>query len=103
MYIFTSPGTVSDPTEAVNNTLALCAPGANTYTRVWFDIEQCSGCWASASENEAYILKAAAYAVSRGLDVGIYSSPGEWPKVMGSSTAFKGYDLWCVMCARARE
>jgi hypothetical protein len=81
IYIFTSPSTLSDPTEAVSKTVAALPPGPSTYTHVWLDIEQCSGCWKDSAANEAYIQKVAAYAKSRGLTVGIYSSPGEWPTV----------------------
>ena len=86
IYIFTSPSTVPDPTEAVAKTLAAVAPGNLTYTHVWLDIEQCSGCWQSAAANEAYIQKVALYAKSRGLSVGFYSSPGEWPQVREVNT-----------------
>jgi hypothetical protein len=94
VYIFTSPGTLSDPTEAVKETIDKCAPGNETYDTVWFDIEICNGCWSSAAENEAYILKAVQYAQSRGLQVGIYSSAYMWPQVMGDSTAFHELKLW---------
>jgi len=94
VYMFVSTQTVSDPTSAIDSVLAACAPGSSTYDRIFFDIEQCSGCWSDSSANEAYIAKAAAYAAGKGVKVGIYSSEGEWPTVMGSSTAFKGYDLW---------
>jgi len=68
------------------------ALGGHT-NKIWFDIEQCGGCWGGASANLAFLKAAAAYASKIGLSWGVYSSPGEWPQVMGSGTFGQG-DLW---------
>jgi len=64
------------------------------YGMIWFDIEQCDGCWGSASTNAAYIAAACNEAISLGAHIGIYSSMYEWSQTMGGSTAFTKYPLW---------
>lgn len=51
---------------------------------LWFDIEQCSGCWADDATNVAFIHAAVAQAQSMGVKVGIYSSDYEWSVTVGS-------------------
>jgi len=64
------------------------------YGMIWFDIEECSGCWSSSSDNVNYIAAGVNEAVKLGAHAGIYSSVYEWGKVCGGSTAFKDYPIW---------
>jgi len=61
---------------------------------LWFDVEQCDGCWGDVDSNAQYLLEAVQAAQSSGLNVGMYSSEGEWPQTVGSSTAFDSLPLW---------
>ncbi len=62
---------------------------------IWFDIEQCSGCWSDAATNCQYMQTAVSTAVNAGAQVGIYSSEGEWGQTVGSDcTSFSSYPLW---------
>jgi GH25 family lysozyme M1 (1,4-beta-N-acetylmuramidase) len=92
VYVFMSNGCDSDyagVVDAVHKEIA-----GSGFGKIWFDIEQCSGCWGSADANIEYMTNAAKHAKSLGIDYGVYSSEGEWPQVMGSNKWSEGGDLW---------
>ncbi|ELR23388.1 Lysozyme, putative [Acanthamoeba castellanii str. Neff] len=65
------------------------------YGQLWFDIEQCTGCWNDDASNFAFIKQAVASAQRLGMSVGIYSSDYEWGATVGASTrGFPGLPLW---------
>lgn len=62
---------------------------------LWFDVEQCTGCWYSdLADNAAFLMQAVQEAIKLGLTFGIYSSEYEWGITAGTSTAFGSYPLW---------
>jgi len=69
--------------------------GSGYYGMLWFDVEQCSGCWYSdLADNAAYLMDGVQEAIALGLTFGIYSSEYEWGITAGTSTAFSSYPLW---------
>lgn len=97
VYAFLCPncGGNNPPSSAIqtiyNN---LRAQGVN-YGMLWFDIEQCDGCWNDFNSNIAFIQAAVNESVRLGMRIGLYSSEYEWTQTVGSScTAFKNYPLW---------
>jgi len=61
---------------------------------LWFDVEQCSGCWADAGTNCDFVAKCADVASNIGFNVGIYSSIGEWGDTVGGCDKVSSYPLW---------
>lgn len=95
VYIFMCPNCEGngDP-AAVVNTAVDNLKGVN-YGMMWFDIEQCDGCWSTdLGDNANYLATAIAQAHTRGVHVGIYSSDYEWSATVGSFTGFKSLPLW---------
>jgi len=65
------------------------------YGMIWFDVEQCSGCWSSESANCGYIGTAVNEAVKLGAKPGLYSSVYEWSITVGDGCkSFSNYPLW---------
>ena len=98
VYLFLSPGTVSDPKIVFDFMWRNCPPGNKTYDMVWFDIETCSNCgWHSDhSYNVDYIKDAINVLTSKSpvAKVGFYSNANGWPQVMGGATDFATYPIW---------
>eukprot|EP01100_Stratorugosa_tubuloviscum_P015368 TRINITY_DN8780_c0_g1_i1.p1 TRINITY_DN8780_c0_g1~~TRINITY_DN8780_c0_g1_i1.p1 ORF type:complete len:226 (-),score=111.78 TRINITY_DN8780_c0_g1_i1:127-804(-) len=96
VYVFMCPNCVGNnpPAQAVNTILKSLAQQNVTYGMLWFDVEQCSGCWNDYASNVAFLQQAVNAAVQAGANVGIYSSEYEWSETVGDSTAFKQYPLW---------
>jgi Glycosyl hydrolases family 25 len=70
---------------------------------LWLDVEQCTDCWfTNLNENSIYLSEAAEECKSLGVRVGVYSSIGEYPQVVGSSTNFSknGLPLWYAHYSR---
>jgi len=68
--------------------------GKGRFGMLWFDVEQCSGCWNAASANANFLADGVNEANKLGFHVGIYSSDYEWGATVGGSTAFTNYPLW---------
>ncbi len=67
------------------------------FGQLWFDVEQCDGCWNSFGANIQFLQEAVATAKSiLGADkVGMYSSVYEWQQTVGSSCKnFADLPLW---------
>eukprot|EP01089_Gocevia_fonbrunei_P018135 TRINITY_DN6067_c0_g2_i1.p1 TRINITY_DN6067_c0_g2~~TRINITY_DN6067_c0_g2_i1.p1 ORF type:complete len:240 (-),score=52.82 TRINITY_DN6067_c0_g2_i1:81-800(-) len=77
-------------TEIVHN---LKTQGVN-YGMLWFDIEQCNGCWNDAASNFAFITTAIKAAQNLGVKVGVYSSNYEWAQTVGGATGLSNLPLW---------
>lgn len=66
------------------------------FGQLWFDIEQCDGCWNDYASNVNYVQQL----VNRGVAhlgssrVGLYSSSYEWQITMGGSKDFSHLPLW---------
>jgi GH25 family lysozyme M1 (1,4-beta-N-acetylmuramidase) len=73
---------------------ALSAGGARV-GRYWIDVEQGAG-WPPLSAGGAvpFLQQLIQAAESYGLEVGIYTSVGEWSETTGNSEAFSSYPLW---------
>jgi len=97
VYVFMCPNCAGngDASDTVSTIVGQLVSDKVKYGMMWFDVEQCSGCWSSADTNCGYIGSAVNEAVKLGVHVGLYSSLYEWGATMGSScTSFKGYPLW---------
>jgi len=68
--------------------------GKGRFGMLWFDVEQCSGCWNSAGDNANFVADGVNEANKLGFHVGVYSSEYEWGATVGGSTAFTSYPLW---------
>lgn len=68
--------------------------GQGYFGMLWFDVEQCSGCWNDGYQNSNFIMDGVQEATSLGIHVGIYSSNYEWGATTGGSTSFTAYPLW---------
>jgi len=97
VYIFMCPCCYNngDAASVVSTVVNSLASQGVTYGMIWFDIEQCSGCWSDVSTNCGYIASAVNEAVALGAHVGLYSSEYEWGVTVGTGCcAFTGYPLW---------
>ncbi|KAJ5071007.1 gh family 25 lysozyme 3-related [Anaeramoeba ignava] len=96
VYAFMCPNCAGNnpPSSAVEKLVGYLSANRVNYGMLWFDIEQCSGCWNDASSNVAFIKEAVEKAQQLGVNVGIYSSEGEWSATVGSSSAFSNLPLW---------
>lgn len=68
-------------------------PG-DQFGMLWFDVEQCSGCWNDVNSNAAYLQDAVNEAVSLGINLGIYSSEYEWGATVGYFDNVNSFPLW---------
>eukprot|EP00027_Filamoeba_sp_ATCC50430_P006162 CAMPEP_0168561690 /NCGR_PEP_ID=MMETSP0413-20121227/11730_1 /TAXON_ID=136452 /ORGANISM="Filamoeba nolandi, Strain NC-AS-23-1" /LENGTH=210 /DNA_ID=CAMNT_0008593079 /DNA_START=78 /DNA_END=710 /DNA_ORIENTATION=+ len=97
VYAFMCPYCTGNnpPSTAVTTLVNNLKSQGVQYGMLWFDIEQCDGCWGSFDTNINFLEEAVNTAVSLGVKVGIYTSEYEWGVTVGSScTAFKSYPLW---------
>jgi len=97
VYIFMCPCCTNngDAASVVSTVFNSLSSQGVTYGMIWFDIEQCSGCWEDANTNCGYIATAVNEAIGLGAHIGIYSSDYEWGATVGSGcTAFSAYPLW---------
>jgi len=96
VYVFMCPNCKgnSDPAN-VTATIVESLQSQNVqYNTMWFDVEQCNGCWNDASSNTAYLQTAVGQAQSMNVNVGIYSSKYEWAQTVGTSEDFSNLPLW---------
>jgi GH25 family lysozyme M1 (1,4-beta-N-acetylmuramidase) len=62
---------------------------------LWFDVEQCSGCWSTNySSNVLFLQEAVSEAQKLGINIGIYSSKYEWSETVGNDDSFSNFPLW---------
>jgi len=98
LYMFLCPQCSGNnpPSGAVNSLIQTVQSQGIQYGKLWFDVEQCSGCWdTDDSDNCEFVGEAVSAGQSAGADVGIYSSSGEWPMTVGSGcTSFSDLPLW---------
>jgi len=98
VYVFMCPncGGNGDPAGTVATIVTgLANQGLQgVYGMLWFDIEQCDGCWADAATNANYIAQAVNQAVAMGVHIGVYSSEYEWGATVGGWTGLSSYPQW---------
>jgi hypothetical protein len=96
VYIFMCPrcGGNESPENVVETVINRLKQQNVKYGMIWFDIEQCNGCWNDAASNVAYIRRAVNQAVKMGAHVGMYSSEGEWSATFGNDHSFTQFPLW---------
>ncbi|KAJ3447335.1 lysozyme protein [Anaeramoeba flamelloides] len=96
VYVFMCPNCRGNnpPETAVKTIVNYLSEHNVKYGMMWFDIELCTGCWNSASENAQWIKRAVDQAKSMGVNVGIYSSHYEWGATVGSYEGFKDLPQW---------
>eukprot|EP01121_Diplochlamys_sp_Union-15-3_P006484 TRINITY_DN1697_c0_g1_i1.p1 TRINITY_DN1697_c0_g1~~TRINITY_DN1697_c0_g1_i1.p1 ORF type:complete len:222 (+),score=39.59 TRINITY_DN1697_c0_g1_i1:56-721(+) len=96
VYVFICPncGGNNPASSAISGLISSLSSQGVNYGMMWFDIEQCSGCWNDAASNVAFIQDGVNAAVNAGVHIGMYSSEYEWSQTVGGSTAFNSYPLW---------
>jgi len=99
VYIFMCPNCYNngDAASVVSTVFNSLSSQGVTYGMIWFDVEQCSGCWSDVNTNCGYMATAVNEATSLGAHVGMYSSEYEWGATVGTGcTSFSagGYPLW---------
>jgi hypothetical protein len=90
-YNYPASSAINSLLSSLNN--AGLTPGSD-FGMLWFDVEQCSGCWNDADSNAAFLQDGVNQAVSDGLNIGIYSSEYEWGATVGYSEGFTSFPLW---------
>lgn len=61
---------------------------------LWIDVEQCDGCWSGdLNYNCQFVASIINQWRSMGINVGIYTSPYEWPSTVGGCNLAQ-YPLW---------
>jgi len=96
VYVFMCPecGGNGDAGSVIN-TINSYLKGNNVgFGMLWFDVEQCDGCWADPATNANYLMAGVQTAQGLGLTVGMYSSEYEWSATVGDSMAFDNLPLW---------
>ncbi len=97
VYIFMCPNCYNNnPPYQITQTIIYNLRNESVkFGMLWFDIEQCDGCWNDLSGNCNWMQQAVQGAADLGLNIGIYSSDYEWGATVGSCAAFSGkYPLW---------
>jgi len=96
VYIFFCPRCFdnSDPAGVVSTVVNGLAAKGVKYGMLWFDIEQCGGCWNDAGSNAQYIATGVNQAIAMGVHVGVYSSEYEWSQTVGGFTGFSQLPQW---------
>jgi len=96
LYVYLCPVCdTSGTTMATTLANVINSNGLNIHY-IWLDIELCppSTCWPNAADGVTYLQGVVSAFAANGLKVGFYSSTGEWPQCVGTSTAFSQYPLW---------
>jgi len=96
LYVFMCPNCAGNnpPETAVTNIVNNLRNQGVKYGMIWFDVEQCSGCWNDAASNVAWLRRAINQAKGMGVHVGMYSSIGEWSQTFGTDSSFHDLPLW---------
>eukprot|EP01120_Amphizonella_sp_Union-15-10_P009730 TRINITY_DN3752_c0_g1_i3.p1 TRINITY_DN3752_c0_g1~~TRINITY_DN3752_c0_g1_i3.p1 ORF type:complete len:210 (-),score=27.08 TRINITY_DN3752_c0_g1_i3:18-647(-) len=96
VYAFMCPncGGNNPPSTAIRSLINSLSSQNVKYGMLWFDIEQCSGCWNDAASAAQFIQSATNTAAGMGVNIGIYSSSYEWQQTVGSASAWSSLPLW---------
>jgi len=96
VYVFMCPNCQGngDPVGTISGIVDGLHSKGVKYGMLWFDVEQCSGCWSDASTNANYLARAVNQAISMGVHVGVYSSEYEWGATVGGYTGFSHLAEW---------
>jgi len=97
MYMFMCPQCSgnSPPASAVQQLISTASSQGIQYGQIWFDVEQCSGCWNSDDDSNCeFVGEAVSAAQGAGASVGIYSSLYEWQSTVGDCANFSDLPLW---------
>jgi len=84
----------SPPANAVRTIVNNLKNAGVNYGMLWFDVEQCQGCWNDYDSNCDFVQSAVNQAQSMGVHVGMYSSEGEWGQTVGTCARFTNLPLW---------
>jgi len=96
VYIFMCPNCKGNTPASSAVTGIINSLNGVAFGMVWFDIEQCEGCWNDAESNADFIGEAVNTAVSMlgGSRIGIYSNAYEWGQVVGGWEGVSSFPLW---------
>jgi len=96
VYAFMCPNCAgnSPPNTAVSSLVNYLKSHNVKYGQMWFDVEQCTGCWGSCSDNWSFLTSAVKEAQDLGVSVGIYSSEYEWQQTVCDNTGLHTLPLW---------
>jgi hypothetical protein len=74
----------TSPIESAVATVVNSLRGNGTnFGMLWFDVEQCTGCWNDNASNQQFLQRAINQAAKMGVRVGIYSNLNEWAQTLG--------------------
>jgi len=96
VYAFMCPNCAGNnpPSSAVATIHQSLANQGVRFGMLWFDVEQCDGCWNDIASNCQFLVNAVHAAESFGFNVGIYSSIYEWQQTVGTCAYFTNHGLW---------
>jgi len=96
VYAFLCPNCQGNnpPTDAIERLVNNLRSQNVRFGTLWFDVEQCQGCWNDVSSNAGFLYSAVQKATSMGITVGIYSSSYEWGQTVGSYSGLNKFPLW---------
>jgi len=96
LYVYICPVCDSPGTTLATTLVNVINSNNLNINYIWLDIELCppSTCWPNAADGVTYLQEVVSAFAANGLKVGFYSSSGEWPQCVGTSTAFAQYPLW---------
>jgi GH25 family lysozyme M1 (1,4-beta-N-acetylmuramidase) len=96
VYMFMCPNCDGNnpPDQVVEKVIWNLGNMSVRYGMLWFDIEQCSGCWNDPESNAEWLTQAVNAAINLGVHVGIYSSDYEWGATVGTFAGFSSLPLW---------
>jgi len=95
VYVFMCPNCNGNSPTGTIQSVVDALKGVK-YGELWFDIEQCSGCWSTnLGSNCNWIGQAVKEAESLKVNIGFYSNHYEWGVTVGSGcTSFSKYPIW---------
>jgi len=64
------------------------------YGMLWFDVEQCNGCWDNPANARTFLLEATNHARNLGINYGMYSSMYSWQSTVGTAADWSSRPLW---------
>lgn len=96
VYAFMCSQCSGNGPSAVDSLVSYLQSNGVNYGMVWLDVEQCNGCWSyDMDSNCDFVNSLAQEYTNKGINIGIYSSPGEWPQTVGSNcNEFTNLPLW---------
>eukprot|EP01111_Echinosteliopsis_oligospora_P012727 TRINITY_DN439_c0_g1_i1.p1 TRINITY_DN439_c0_g1~~TRINITY_DN439_c0_g1_i1.p1 ORF type:complete len:232 (-),score=68.24 TRINITY_DN439_c0_g1_i1:49-744(-) len=94
VYIFFCPECSGNSESSPVDLLNYMSQNNVQYGMLWFDIEQCDGCWDDAGSNANFIAAGVQNAQNAGAVVGMYSSEYEWGATVGGYSGLSNLPLW---------